>query len=529
MIWADIETASGTRVGAGPLLDLDAYQQTRRLSRAGNFACQFPLTKSQYEALFGVTSGAFGSVLRRHVRLFGRQGDVQAQIGRGIVESQQAQVSAPSQVTVSLRGDDLLRELAWATVGVIAIEEQSTTCEPLAVYRHDPGADEDIDLDNLRLGVAHTQYIYIGYTDPFSAVHLQISGIGNINTGVMEAQVLRQPGQEPFWDSVTITDGTASGGIPLVNTGTVSWDIPDFWEPMRHNGVFGYWARLRVTNSTSGIDWGSGHEVTGPGPTTGGLATIMGYATGWALDAVGGYTTTGTAVRWRFAGESVLAALIKIAELTGENFRLGENRQVVWLRSDTPTTGIRAVTYSGDIDMSDNSDVVLIVNFSEERSSYDSLLGRLYTKGVIEMFLAQTSKTPPSGYSQGSDARGEYLQHDATWAAYNQAAWYDSKARTPDELFDDAFRELERRKDVYEAYNITVTKLDTTLRPGDLLKVVYQKTQDGIMIYDIDDTFVILEMRENIDAEGNRTAAMRLASKARWPRLSDQEALARLL
>ena len=298
---------------------------------------------------------------------------------------------------------------------------------------------------------------------------------------------------------------------------------------MRHNGIFGYWARLRVSDSTSGIDWGDEHLLTGPGPTTSGLATIMSYAPGWSLDTVNGYGTTGEAVRWRFSGESVLAALIKIGELTGENFRLGVNRQIVWLRDETPDTGIRAMSYSGDVEMGTNHDVVLIVDFAEERSSYDSLVGRLYAQGVGEMTLSQTTKTPATGYSKGSDTRGHYLQHDATWATYAHAAWFDSRAKSPDELFDDTFRELEKRQDVYEAYNITVTKLDKSLYPGDLLQVVYQKIQDGITIYDIDDAFVILEVREGIDADGVRVASIRLATKARWPRLNDREVLARIL
>jgi len=528
--WIDLETASSEKIGDGPLTQLFFYEQVRRLNRAGEFSTQFSLSGTRYAALSSEVDSRLGNVLRRYIRLYAQVGSSVLQIGRGIIETQQIQISAPSQVNVSLRGDDWLRELAWKTVGFVAVEETLTDCVPLAVYRHDPDADENLVLEDDRLGITSSQFIYAAYTDPFSALHLVIAGDGNSQNNTLTVQILRKTGEVAAWESITATDGTADGTKALAQSGTVSWTIPTFWERMRHNEIDGYWVRLSVDNSTSGIDWGSGHEITGPGPTTGGLATLLAYATGWSLDTTNGYGTTGAAVRWKFAGESVLAALIKLADLTGESFRLGDGRSVLWLRSDTPNSGIRAVSYSGDPEMINNSDVALITNFIEERSSYDSLIGRLYVTGADVALLAQTTKTAPTGYTVDSDARGQYIQHDSTWNTYGQSAFYTSRARTPDELYDDVYQELERRRTIYEAYNVTVTKLDVaTVRPGQLLRVVYQKTQDGVMLYDVNADFVILEMRERLDGSGRRTVTMRLANQPRWPRLIDEEALARIL
>jgi hypothetical protein len=65
-----------------------------------------------------------------------------------------------------------------------------------------------------------------------------------------------------------------------------------------------------------------------------GPTEIMALApAGWSLVSTGaGYANSYKAVLQQFEGETILTALIRLAELTGEHFRLGTGRTIEWLR-----------------------------------------------------------------------------------------------------------------------------------------------------------------------------------------------------
>ena len=102
-----------------------------------------------------------------------------------------------------------------------------------------------------------------------------------------------------------------------------------------------------------------------------------------------------------FAGESVLNALIKIAEGKGEHFRLGTGRSVVWLRKDLLPSGIRAIQGGEPTAIDGNKNVCIILNLQEEKDTYE-ICSRVYPYGSgvgeARLTLAATSRTPPIGY-----------------------------------------------------------------------------------------------------------------------------------
>lgn len=86
------------------------------------------------------------------------------------------------------------------------------------------------------------------------------------------------------------------------------------------------------------IDNGTG------GPDSTGPADIIALApAGWALNTARGFDTTITTIYHQYDGETVLEALVRLAELTGEHFYTTSDRKVVWIRA----VGSAKVTHSG--------------------------------------------------------------------------------------------------------------------------------------------------------------------------------------
>jgi len=86
------------------------------------------------------------------------------------------------------------------------------------------------------------------------------------------------------------------------------------------------------------IDDGAG-GLDDDGPTV-----IMALArTGWSLDTTEGYANSFKAIYHEYDGETVLEALVNLAKLTGEHFRQGTGRTVIWMRK----LGSAKVNHSG--------------------------------------------------------------------------------------------------------------------------------------------------------------------------------------
>jgi hypothetical protein len=75
------------------------------------------------------------------------------------------------------------------------------------------------------------------------------------------------------------------------------------------------------------IDDGAG------GPDDDGPSVIMALApSGWSLDTTEGYANSYASIFHQYDGETVLEALTNLAQITGEHFRLGSGRTVIWMR-----------------------------------------------------------------------------------------------------------------------------------------------------------------------------------------------------
>jgi hypothetical protein len=249
-----------------------------------------------------------------------------------------------------------------------------------------------------------------------------------------------------------------------------------------------------------------------------GPADIIAYApTGWALDAVApAYIATLKQVSYQFANESVLDAFYKLAEITGEHFRSGGVQEIEWIHDATIASGVRAFYGMDPLAGDSVSTNCLITNIQVLSDSSDSYIGRLYAQGagVGPAAITLDGAVLPAGYiaagyALGSDAKGFYLEHTATWASYGIEAkrtWNDqAEAQSLSEM---AYEMIRRSLTVTRSYSLSVSGLTTALLPGQSIRVIAHQWVDGYHAINIDADLVILSVHNRLDGEGMRTVGL---------------------
>ena len=257
-------------------------------------------------------------------------------------------------------------------------------------------------------------------------------------------------------------------------------------------------------------------------PSTTGPAQIAAlFPTGWSLDVVNGYNATLKAIHHRFEGESCLAALCKLADITGENFRMGAGRTIIWMQNDRPVSGIRAIQGGDPIGLESNLDVCVITDLQEEQDSYDCLIGRVYAHGVgngdARITLAGTSISV-TDWTVGTDTKGYFLEHTPTWTVYGIERYSSFKGiADEDTLLEVAYEWMLRRLALQQSYKLSIAKLDRELSVGSLLRVIYRRVLDNVKVLDLDANLVVLESTVSVDAKGVHTTAIKVATIDIWP------------
>jgi hypothetical protein len=262
------------------------------------------------------------------------------------------------------------------------------------------------------------------------------------------------------------------------------------------------------------------------------VAAVAAYApSGWTI-------TADTSPAWnsiygRFNGESVLAALLSVADKSRNHFTRGTGRSVEFT-STFSDSGIRAIQAGpGDL----VAETCAIANLSVRHESYD-LLTRIYPRGSgngdVQLTLRNTTRSAPSGYTL--DKINNYLQHDAGFATYGLIeSWLDYREIGPvsnndadlqaaaDMLFDVTLRELQRRNEEAAAsyYDIHLAQCSTLLRPMQTMRLVYQDVESGL---DVDTDLNILEATWSVDVTGVQTTNVIVSNVDRWPQ-SDVDAI----
>lgn len=257
-------------------------------------------------------------------------------------------------------------------------------------------------------------------------------------------------------------------------------------------------------------------------------------------------------VQLKFASETVLEALIRVTETNGEHFILSPSgRQVLWLRNDVRSTGVRCVADVDPQAVEDADDIALIANLTEDQSAYE-LISRVYPfgggTGDERATLAYCTRAVPSGYTL--DTANNCLVNATAEAAYGRI---DKRLDLPDvvvlndspaqlryaanSLYDRAYTYLKRHSatdttyttgDVPRAYRITLAKCDRALLPGHTVHVEYERWYRGTRTISIDRDLWILAATTRVDESGIHTVALECSTTDAAP-MTDARLLADLI
>lgn len=542
MFWIDVYDPTGNRRGDGPLVSATSWQQTRRLSRAGSISTRIPASDVR----------AVEIQPRDELRCFARRGGLVTVIGAGIVEDM---VLDATGEWLGVSGDDLLRELAWRTVGELELKQSGNAVADdvsLVTPADSTSYPEMVDgspstFATVTVGNGH--YLYIRYRTVFDRVNFDLgSNVNDNHETLSDVQYFSSDfdgSGTPGWKSISATDGTLSGSASMAVDGTISFTRPTDWEPVSHNGVSGYILRLQWTGALDPVDI---HLVVVRGWVNDAddVETVMGLApAGWIDNA----TNTASGTLHPFQYESVLEALVLIADRSGEHFRLANFtteygtlvRLIEWLQTAGSTVTARLMQAPPD-STGIPANHGIVTRLTKRVSSYEKVT-RLYAfgggNGPGRITLAGVTDTSglPGGWSISTansyldtggsprvDAYHQFSDVQPIGAGINEAA--------AQELFKAAIAWLENHSVDATHYDVEVTGLETEVEPGDAVTLVYRgsiEDDNGRRLWvDINGEFLVLEVTTVIDENGMRAERLLLSGDRRYPE-TDEQAVARAL
>jgi hypothetical protein len=527
--WVDITDSDGVRYGQGPVITATQWINTARMDRAGVFSFDMPATdrkaadvdNDRYAYCYGVLDGTV------------------TQLGAGIIKQVQLRVDPAQGPMLRVSGEDLLSDLARYTVGDLEVYQVSDTLStPDEAYylnlRNVPSTNSRMDnaLDgnagtysSFQLYQYRQTYVYVGHTSRFSTLRFNLTAGQSETDG--DTMGVEYFSETSGWKDVSgLSDGTDDGSNTLRQSGNVTWTRPDDWVTTTHADKERYWVRIRCGNDqiTDTVQVNR-LQIYAEEPSDTPVADVMAYApTGWTVeDADGAATDADTPVLAEFSGQSVLAALIRVAEITGEHFRVGTGKTLVWLGSTLASSGI--VAHSS----AEGANACAITEMTRDLDSYERI-SRIYPYGgglgTDRVTLAAATVSPAAGYTMSTT--DNYLEYDAapsridatvTWGDIgNQDDENATDASASNTLYYAAYNYLRRRIAANEVYSIRVVGLDALAAVGETLRVTYHRFVDGYHAINIDDdTLNILEATTEISRDGLRALAMRLATIDVWP------------
>lgn len=281
-------------------------------------------------------------------------------------------------------------------------------------------------------------------------------------------------------------------------------------------------------------------DLSGAGAgVTDGPDQVMAMApAGWTIDD----GTTLTNVYAGYDGESVLSSLIGVGQHIGEHWRLGSGRTVSWIgpASTFAASGVRAVQHINDPVAAETADDIALITGLEEESDAAELLSRVIPRGSgnggVVLTLASATDSAPSGYTL--NAAGNYVKRDASEATYgriekvldfknigpisNTTADIQAAANM---LLQASVEHLRRYGTPQKFYRVQLAKVGQMLQPGTTLRTVYRSLIDGVVVYDLDGTYNIVEAERQITPEGIATTSVVISTIDRMP-MTDSDYLA---
>jgi hypothetical protein len=530
----DVEDNAGNRLGSGPITTAQGWQQPIALDRLGSFSFSLPASDPQLSLIQP----------RRVVRA--RRGT--RVLGAGVIDSITIDDSGDvPRVTVA--GMDLGQELTWKSVGYLELMDDGWV-KPVGAFQIKISPDTGQEINGSYVdssaavdenpatgsgwngGDTNWYWLYIGAGQPFNRLKFDIANPGGHLGLGWRCQYYDGYG----WVDLAITDTTNW----WQQDGEMSFALPANWQSSTQGSTAGYWVRIQPNAWT--VTELREISVWGKVPTPSALQKIAAkLPAGWSLDTVNGYgSTLKPDVYALLDGESVLQALIKLSELTGEHFYVTPERKVVWLRKDLPVQPFRLTNQARDATKSDPS-VGVIASFTETRETYDTIT-RVYPVGagvgLGRLTLAYSSKAVPAGYVV--DRLGNYVKkvpEDDSLSIQRQVPFKEIGPRTMDyvarryaanQLLDAAVVHLARHCQEALSWDVSVVGLGRVVYPGSKVRVEYRRVVGGVVVKSLNQDLIVLQSTVSLGENGLETSDFVLSTIDAWP-TTDEELLARLL
>ena len=539
-----VQSAYDTNTGSGPIASALNWECATRLNQVGAFAFEMPLADSKRSLL----------VAKRYVRCYGIVNDTWTELGKpGIIEKIAKSIDGEGVPTgmIQVEGTDLLGELADILIHELDIIDTDVRT-PSDVQYYDGTAEnwpsmaaawDGNPATSVEIPADDEDWFYVGSADPFDIITADLGA--HLNTHPNAFTLQYSQGSSVWGSGTVVSDGTKIDGASFAQDGAIRWERQEDWATDTVNASSGkYWLRFHYIEDMSGDVTINEITITQEIPTATALADWLGYTDvdsetpistlGWSLDT-DFYTATQSTVFLKLREVSAFKALTMIAEQTGENFRLGDGREIQWLQDDKTASGIVATNaIDGAATAATNC---WITRFTQSLDSYEEV-GRIYPKGggrgSTRVDLSECTESAAAGYTLS--IANNYLQKDSVESDYGRPIerakyWPDLispnamgsvDVNVSNALYDLTYQYLKRHCAPQTAYDVEIVKLDSAVPVGTTLQVAYWQTVEGSAIMDVgvDGTPIhlwVLESTQRVDNSGLRSVGMKIATTDAWP------------
>lgn len=559
--WIDIYDAQENKLGAGPLTTALSWNDTNALNRVGTFRCVIPAGEAKLALI----------PMRGYLKCYMVRGATTELVSVGLVRRRRTQVRGGSSV-VELSGPSYGDELNNRIVHDLELSEL-TLYRPAAAYWHIPEPEfeeewnvdltcEEHDCNEYQASLANNvftdswyfnrqwygttdpdergfdtgNYFYWGNEEKFFQVTIHFTGdytgSGSRNSRPASWELQYFNGDVFEWQTVEEwTDGTIGGNDNTFNhTGVIAWTEEELedWTRTNHADKNFYWIRMHPTANLDDFHLSEVqilvHQQTGDD-----IQPILDYApAGWDLTSTGG-STTGSYIQ--FSGETVLSALNKVAEQSGDHFRLSNRgRFVTWIRADDPPDSA-GVLLTGSV-ITPSSATAQIVSLEKMEASED-VVTRIYPYGSgvahARLKLEEIPIDPLFVLErmQGNVEAGSFDQYEvsyednyienvsatARWGLIEREVQFneveaiqeDAKGENSAaiQLFNAAWYWLKSHSEAQEdTYRVSVVGLDVYPYPGQTYRIIYQEERDGTLTVNVQGSFVATDVEQALTGGG---------------------------
>lgn len=383
-------------------------------------------------------------------------------------------------------------------------------------------------------------YLYVGYFTPFDRLQWNLDET-TVNGNAATMTTFQYPAWDPniakhTWTSLTLTDGTETGGATFAQDGTMSWTMPTDWGPLNHANRTRYWVRMRpdALLDTVAVD-DLTLRVQGPRATDDIDYLMTQHApAGWTLDTTNYFDSTDNGVYYpRLHGVSLLYVLNTIATDTFEYFRYADSDEVEWLQDTNYDSGLLASNQGNPRLMATQTGVLVIMDI-EQMDDASDYITRLYVEGAgegdaaIDLSLATdingsnqwtvntsvlVNTSSSYVYVSGDSANGPHA-----FMKFSDIGSISGRNTGPvsNQLLQAAANELLKRSQTFYAYRIRVTGITDEIPVGEQIRVMWAGANSTGVYHDVNELLYINAVTYEFNPEG-LTATLECANLRRKP------------